>query len=178
MCRNTQAVIGGGGKLQILRRLLVNYSFRVLFLFRLYQKYARLLKRCALLRVPFMFVYKRECRKAGIQLSLIAELGEGLKFEHYGGIVIGDVKIGKNCNIFQNVTIGYAGRGARGGAPTIGDNVVIGAGAVVVGPCHIGNNVFIGANAYVYQDVPDNAVVAAVPGRIISYNGTKGYFGH
>lgn len=130
------------------------------------------------LRIPFMLLYKRECRKAGIQLSLKADIGEGLKFEHYGGIVIGDVKIGKNCNVFHNVTLGYAGRGTKGGSPTIGDNVVIGAGAVVVGPCHIGNNVFIGANAYVYQDIPDNAVVTAVPGQIISYNGTKGYFGH
>ena len=65
-----------------------------------------------------------------------------------------------------------------GGSPTIGDNVVIGAGAVVVGRITIGDSAFIGANAYVYQDIPENAVVGAMPGKILSYNGTKGYFGH
>lgn len=65
-----------------------------------------------------------------------------------------------------------------GGSPTIGNNVVIGAGAVVVGRITIGDNAFIGANAYVYQDIPENAVVGATPGKILSYHGTKGYFGH
>lgn len=58
--------------------------------------------------------------------------------------------------------------GNPGGSPTIMDNVVIGAGAVVVGKITIGNNVFIGANAYVYQSIPDNAVVGAMPGKILS----------
>ena len=65
-----------------------------------------------------------------------------------------------------------------GGSPTIGANVVIGAGAVVVGRITIGDSAFIGANAYVYQDIPENAVVGATPGKILSYHGTKGYFGH
>lgn len=56
--------------------------------------------------------------------------------------------------------------------------MVIGAGAVVVGRITIGDGAFIGANAYVYQDIPENAVVGAMPGKILSYNGTKGYFGH
>ena len=68
--------------------------------------------------------------------------------------------------------------GLGGGSPTIGNNVVIGAGAVVVGRITIGDSAFIGANAYVYQDIPENAVVGAMPGKILSYNGTKGYFGH
>lgn len=166
------------GKTLLIRLLLTSYSFRIIFLFRFLQRHVYSQGSISPFRLFLKFLYKRECRKAGIQMSLKADIGEGLKFEHYGGIVIGDVKIGKNCNIFHNVTLGYAGRGQKGGTPTIGDNVVIGAGAVVVGPCHIGNNVFIGANTYVYQDIPDNAVVAAQPGQIISYNGTKGYFGH
>lgn len=56
--------------------------------------------------------------------------------------------------------------------------MVIGAGAVVVGRITIGDNVFIGANAYIYQDIPENAVVGAMSGKILTYNGTKGYFGH
>lgn len=127
----------------------------------------------------FSLYYKHICRQSGIQLSLGAEIGEGFKFEHFGGIVIGSIKIGKNCNIFHNVTLGYAGRWQNGGgSPTIGNNVVIGAGAVVVGRITIGDSAFIGANAYVYQDIPENAVVGAMPGKILSYHGTKGYFGH
>lgn len=58
----------------------------------------------------FSLYYKHICRQSGIQFSLGAEIGEGFKFEHFGGIVIGSIKIGKNCNIFHNVTLGYAGR--------------------------------------------------------------------
>lgn len=82
-------------------------------------------------------------RNSGIQIGLDIEIGGGLKFEHFGGIVIGAKSIGKHCNIFQNVTIGYAGRPGKGGSPIIGDNVVIGAGACIVGPIIIGNNVLL-----------------------------------
>ena len=156
-----------------------NPSFRVIFLHRLYNQWYHILSKIPMGKGIFSLYYKHICRQSGIQLSLGAEIGEGFKFEHFGGIVIGSIKIGKNCNIFHNVTIGYAGRWQNGGgSPTIGDNVVIGAGAVVVGRITIGDSAFIGANAYVYQDIPENAVVGAMPGKILSYNGTKGYFGH
>ena len=77
---------------------------------------------------------------------------------------------GKNLELFQNVTIG-SNRKERNGRfmPIIGNNVSIGSGAVVVGPIKIGNNVSIGANSYVDKDVPDNAVAAGLPAKIIRY---------
>lgn len=85
------------------------------------------------------------------------------------------VSIGRNCNISQGVTLGQANRGKRKGAPIIGDNVYIGAGAKIIGKVKIGNNVAIGANCVVTKDIPDNAVVVGVPGKVISYEGSKYY---
>ena len=93
-------------------------------------------------------------------------IGKGTRFA-YGaiGIVLhADCKIGKNCIIGTNVTIG--GRG-RKGVPVIGDNVYIATGAKVLGPITIGDNVVIGANAVVINDVPANVVVAGIPAKII-----------
>jgi serine O-acetyltransferase len=103
-------------------------------------------------------------------------IGHGLYMSHCGNIAISDdVKIGNNCNISQNVTIGQTNRGNRQGCPVIGDNVYIGPGAAVIGGIQVGNNVAIGANAVVTKDVPDNAVVVGNPGRVISYEGSTGY---
>ena len=71
--------------------------------------------------------------------------------------------------------VGQANRGGNKGYPTIGDNVYIGPGAKIVGAVKVGNNVAIGANCVVTKDVPDNAVVVGVPGKIISYTGSEGY---
>jgi len=83
--------------------------------------------------------------------------------------------IGKNCNISHQVTLGIANRGTHKGVPIIGDNVYIGPGAKIIGDINIGNNVAIGANCVVTKDVPDNAVVVGVPGKVISYEGSMGY---
>ena len=93
-----------------------------------------------------------------------AEIGENLKLPHPMGVIIGlDAKIGKNCTIYQQVTIGQKNEMF----PTIGDNVTIYAGAKILGNIKIGNNVVIGANAVVIQDVPDNSTAVGVPARII-----------
>lgn len=98
-----------------------------------------------------------------------AEIGKGTTFPHHAlGIVIHPyAKIGCNCKISQNVTIG--GRSGLEQLPVIGDNVLIGTGAKVLGPIEIGNNVQIGAGAIVIESVPDNAVVVGVPAKIIKY---------
>ena len=102
------------------------------------------------------------------ELPYSCVLGEGTVFVHNGlGVVVHPKsQIGKNVKIYQNVTIG--GRN-NNGAPQIGDNVSIYAGACVLGNIHIGNNVQIGANAVVIHDVPDNAVVGGVPAKVIKY---------
>lgn len=112
------------------------------------------------------------CRKKfGCEISPVAQIGGGLMLHHTVGIVVGCfVKAGKNLEIFQNVTIGSNRKEVDGQImPIIGDNVSIGSGAVVVGPIKIGNNVLIGANSYVDKDVPDNAVVAGTPAKVINF---------
>jgi serine O-acetyltransferase len=89
----------------------------------------------------------------------------------YGGIAVVIHKncvIGSNCTISQNVTIG--GREGRKSVPVIGDNVFIGAGAKVIGDIKVGSGAIIGANAVVIKDIPQNAVVAGVPAKIIKYS--------
>lgn len=109
-------------------------------------------------------------------ISTDVQIGTGTRFEHHGlGCVVhGKAVIGDNCRIYQNVTIGAKWpkkKGHKDGVPTIGNNVQVGAGAVILGPIHIGNNVSIGANAVVIQDVPDNSICVGVPARVITCKG-------
>lgn len=114
--------------------------------------------------------------KYGISISPDTEIGHGFYIGHYGGIVVSPQAVfGRNCNISHGVTIGQTNRGERQGCPVIGDNVYIGPGAKIIGRVLIGNNVAVGANCVVTKDVPDNAVVVGVPGRIISYKGSANY---
>lgn len=83
--------------------------------------------------------------------------------------------IGNNCNLSCGTVIGETFRGKRRGVPVIGNKVYIAPGAKVIGGVTIGDNVAIGTNCVVTKDIPDNAVVVGVPGRIISYDGSTGY---
>lgn len=128
-----------------------------------------------ILLTPFyLFMYRRS-RIWGIEIPRNTSIGEGFYIGHSGGITISHLaKIGKNFTISQLVTIGVSGQGDKRGAPTIGDNVYIAPGAKLFGKITIGNNVKIGANAVVHKDIPDNAIVVLDPGfSIISYNGNS-----
>ena len=100
---------------------------------------------------------------AGAVFETPPELPHGIT----GIFVAHGARIGKNCLILQNVTIGSS----KGQAPTIGDNCIIGAGAVIVGGIRVGNNCNIGANCTVFKDVPDNTTVVAQPPRYIENSG-------
>ena len=115
--------------------------------------------------------------KYGFQIYPETEIGEGFYLGHWGALVINPkVKIGKNCNIAQGVTIGQANRGERIGVPEIGDEVWIGTNAVIVGHIKIGNNVLIAPNAYVNTDVPSNSIVIGNPAQITpNEKATNGY---
>ena len=103
----------------------------------------------------------------GIQIPYQTKIGEGLKFGHWGTIVVNPyARIGKNFSISHGCLVGNA-QGKRKGVPTIGDNVYMNANAVVVGGVTIGNNVLIAPNAFVNFDVPDNSIVIGNPGQII-----------
>ena len=90
------------------------------------------------------------------------------------GVVIGETaEIGDNCLIYQGVTLGGTGKEKGKRHPTLGDNVMVGAGAKVLGPFKIGNNVKIAAGAVVLEAIPDNCTAAGVPARVVRNNGAK-----
>ena len=112
----------------------------------------------------------------GIDISPDAQIGSGFYIGHFGGIVVNrDVVIGDNCNLSHGVTLGQSNRGDKAGCPTIGNNVYIAPGAVVVGRIHVGDFAAIGANAVVIGDVAEHAAVGGIPARPISSEGSEGY---
>jgi serine O-acetyltransferase len=107
--------------------------------------------------------------KLGIDISLNADIGPGFKIEHFGCIFInGQAKIGMRCSVLQGVTLGNY----IGGAPILNNFVFMGPGSKVIGAVHIGDNAIVGANAVVTTNIPKNAVVVGIPGRIISLKGS------
>lgn len=103
----------------------------------------------------------------GIEIHPAAKIGAGFFIDHGMGVVIGETaEIGENVTLYQGVTLGGTGKEKGKRHPTLGDNVVVGAGTKVLGPITIGNNVKIGANSVVLKSIPDNSTVVGVPGRI------------
>jgi serine O-acetyltransferase len=111
----------------------------------------------------------------GIEISRNAVIGPGLYVAHFGAVTIGGgAVIGRNFDIASGVTIGASGYGEKRGTPAIGNNVYVATGAKLFGRISIGDNVKIGANAVVTQDVPNDAVVALSPGfTILSMKGNQ-----
>ncbi len=104
----------------------------------------------------------------GIEIHPGAKIGKNLFIDHGHGVVIGQTAIiGDNCTIYQNATLGGTGKEHNKRHPTLGNNVVVGAGAKILGNITIGNNVKIGANSVVLKDVPDNCTVVGV-GRVVN----------
>lgn len=112
----------------------------------------------------------------GISIPNSVIIGHSFYIGHFGNIIINaNVVIGDNCNISQGVTIGVSGLDENRGVPILGDNVYVGANAVIAGKIKIGSNVLIGACSMVKDSFSDNVVVSGVPAIIISQKGTKGY---
>lgn len=151
----------------------LNPNLHFVYVLRKSQQYLK----TPLLNVFWKFMLRHYQIKYGFQIYPETEIGEGFYLGHWGTLVINpQAKIGKNCNIAQGVTIGQQNRGTKAGVPIIGDEVWIGANAVIVGGITIGNNVLIGPNAYVNFDVPSDSVVIGNPAKILSKaNATEGY---
>lgn len=127
-----------------------------------------------LLYVLVWIYYRHLQHELGIQLPLGTEIGGGLRFPHYGTIVIAQsVIIGNNATIHNDVTIGRSFGGKNMGCPVLGDSVVVYAGAKVVGKLALGNNVVIGANSVVNKSFPDKSVIAGMPAKIISTDSSQ-----
>ncbi len=110
----------------------------------------------------------------GVEIHPGATIGPGFFIDHGMGVVIGETtEIGSNVTIYQGVTLGGTGKEKGKRHPTIGDNVVIGANATVLGNIRIGNNVKIGAGSVVVTSVPDNCTVVGVPAEIVRIQGGK-----
>ncbi|MDE6274953.1 MAG: serine O-acetyltransferase [Clostridia bacterium] len=113
-------------------------------------------------------------RKTGIDIHPAAKIAGGVFIDHGVGVVIGEtVEIGTNVLIYQGVTLGGTGKDTGKRHPTIQDNVMISAGAKVLGPIVVGHDSKIGAGSVVLKDVPPNSTVVGVPGRVVKYNNVR-----
>lgn len=152
-------------------RIFTSHSFKITFWWRL-ASHCKTSKNfiCKLL-YPFLYLIHSHNEKVlGITLPIGTQIGGGLIFPHFSGIVVHYASIiGDNCTIHQCVTIGTERR--KPGYPIIGNNCVLGAGSKIIGNLKMGNNVMVGANAVVCHDVPSNAVMAGVPAKIINMDG-------
>ena len=110
----------------------------------------------------------------GIEIHPGAQIGEGVFIDHGMGVVIGETAIvGDRSLIYQGVTLGGTGKETGKRHPTLGDNVVVGAGAKVLGNLQIGDNVRIGAGSVVLRNVPSDCTVVGIPGRVVHRSGVK-----
>ena len=120
------------------------------------------------------FISQRSRHKTGIEIHPGATIGRGLFIDHGMGVVIGETtEIGDYCTIYQNVTLGGTGKDTGKRHPTLGNNVLVGAGAKVLGPFQVGDNARIAAGAVVLSEVPANATAVRVPAHIVKVNGVR-----
>ena len=118
------------------------------------------------------FVSQLARHLTGIEIHPGAKIGRKLFIDHGMGIVFGETtEIGDNCTIYHGVTLGGTGKDCGKRHPTLGNNVMVGSGAKVLGPFKVGNNVKIAANAVVLETIPDNCTAVGVPAHIARCNG-------
>ena len=144
-------------------------SFRVMIQYRkahkLYQNGHYFLAR---------WISQRAARKTGIEIHPGAQIGKGLFIDHGNGVIIGETAIiGDNVTLYQVVTLGGTGKETGKRHPTLRDNVMVSAGAKVIGSFTIGENSKIGAGSVVLEEVPPNCTVVGVPGRIVKRENRK-----
>lgn len=110
----------------------------------------------------------------GIEIHPGATIGKGLLIDHGSGVVIGETaEIGDDCTIYQGVTLGGTGKDTGKRHPTLGNNVLVGAGAKILGPFKVGDNSKIAAGAVVLSEIPPNCTAVGVPARVVRKNGEK-----
>ena len=110
----------------------------------------------------------------GIEIHPAAKIASGVFIDHGSGVVIGETaEVEKGVLIYQGVTLGGTGAAREKRHPTLGNNVMVGCGAKILGPFKVGDNARIAANSVVLEEVPANSTVVGVPGRVVRLNGEK-----
>jgi len=113
-------------------------------------------------------------KTTGVEIHPAAKIGRRLVIDHGTGIVIGETaELGDDCLLYQGVTLGGTGKDVGKRHPTLGNNVMVGSGAKVLGPFRVGDNARIAANSVVLREVPPNSTVVGVPGRVVRIGGEK-----
>lgn len=144
-------------------------SFRVMLRYRVAHK-LYLKKHYFLAR----WISQRAARKTGIEIHPGATIGKGLFIDHGSGVIIGETAIiGDNVTLYQGVTLGGTGKETGKRHPTLEDNVMVSAGAKIIGSFTVGENSKIGAGSVVLKPVPPNCTVVGVPGRIVKRDNKK-----
>ena len=119
-------------------------------------------------------ISQRSRRRTGIEIHPGATIGRRLVIDHGMGIVIGETaEIGDDCLIYHGVTLGGTGKDVGKRHPTIGNNVLIGTGAKVLGPIKVGDNSRIAANSVVLREIPENSTAVGIPARVVRIAGQK-----
>lgn len=120
------------------------------------------------------YISQKTARKTGIEIHPGAKIGKGLFIDHGHGVVIGETAVlGENVTLYQGVTLGGTGKEQGKRHPTLGDNVMVSAGAKVLGSFTVGSNSKIGSGSVVVSEVPPNSTVVGVPGRVVKRDGIK-----
>ena len=113
-------------------------------------------------------------RRTGIEIHPAAKIGRGVFIDHGMGVVIGETaEVGDNCVIYQGVTLGGTGKDRGKRHPTLGNNVMVGAGAKILGPFRVGDNAKIAANAVVLEEIPPDSTAVVVPAKIVRREGQR-----
>ena len=120
------------------------------------------------------FISQRSRHKTGIEIHPGATIGKGLFIDHGMGVVIGETtEIGENCTLYQGVTLGGTGKDTGKRHPTLGNNVLVGCGARVLGPFKVGDNARIGAGAVVLNEIPPDSTAVGVPAQVVKMHGER-----
>ena len=153
-------------------------AFEIMFLYSGYKAVRSYRRAHWLHNHGFRFLARWESqrcvKKTNIEIHPAAQIGRRLFIDHGTGVVIGETtEIGANCTIYQGATLGGTGKDVGKRHPTLGNNILIGAGAKVLGPFTIGDNSKIAANAVVLEAVPPDSTAVGVPARVVRQGGVK-----